>query len=296
DRLNITFAERTLEPQSAVEIGPLYVYAGPGDWRDVRRVWQRTTGVTAQAMPEPDRPHSFGLSPAPLVTLNGQVEARLRADNVREFEMQGRVVVEPPPGWTVERAEFPVEGLAHEKPLQETLCLTATGDRVGAADGQLRLETKKFDEARPFTLIRLGDESATVQVAERQQAGQSLWDVANGRCTWTVAPDYHGGVTAWREAGSDVDHLMTAFPENGELGWLKPWFGGVWPVIMPKENNDEDWPGKLHEETFTATPFEAAGADGIAWRGVQAATLIERDECKGIRVEIAYLTVGGSNV
>jgi hypothetical protein len=299
ERLHLTFGERTLEPQRAVEIGPLYVYAGPGDWRDVRRVWQRTTGATAQtaqAEPEPDRPHSFGLSPAPLVTLNGQAEARLHADTVRELEMHGRVVVEPPPGWTVDRAEFAVEGLALEKPLEETLRLTATDARVGAADGQLRLEANMFDDVRPFTVIRLGDESAPVQVEQRQQAGQSLWDVANGRCTWTVAPDYHGGVTIWREAGSEVNHLMTAFPENGELGWLKPWFGGITPMFMPRTEHDEGWPGKLHEETFTAGPFETVGADGIVWRGVQATTSMQREQCQGIRAEIAYLTVGGSNV
>ncbi|MEE8389700.1 MAG: GNAT family N-acetyltransferase [Anaerolineae bacterium] len=298
ERLFLIFAERTLEPQSAANVGPIYVYAGPGDWRDVRRAWQRTMGITPQqpeALAEPDRPHAFGLSPTPLMTLSSQVEARFYADSVREREMQGRVVVETPSGWAVDRAKFPVEGLTSEKSLTKVLRLTTTDDRIGAVDGQLRLETDRFDETRPFTIIRLGDEKASVQVEETQESGQLLWNIANGRCSWTVAPAYHGGVIAWRETDSDVNHLMTAFPENGELGWIKPWFGGIWPIITPVSDED-GWPGKLHKETFAAAPFESADAREIPWHGVQVATSMKREGFEGLGAEVAYLTVGGSNV
>jgi ribosomal protein S18 acetylase RimI-like enzyme len=298
ERLHLYFSERTLEPQRAAGVGPLYLYAGPGGWRDARRIWQRATGVESgrEAPPVPARPHDFGLSPEPLVTLDGRVEAQLCVDTVREFKLEGRVVVEPPPGWTVDRGEFPVEGVAREKPLSEAVRLTATDDRVGAASGQLCLEGAVFDEARPFTVIRLGDEHAAVRVVEGEQAGQAVWQIDNGRCAWTVAPAYHGGLIAWRESGSDINQLMTAFPENGELGWLKPWFGGVCPMIIPVSEGDEGWPGKLHGETFAAALLETGDEGGLPWRGVQLATEMQRDGFEGIRAEIAYLTVGGSNV
>jgi len=301
EKLYLYFSERTLEPQSATSVGPLYLYVGPGDWRDVRRAWQRTVGMMVETvqqpevLPESNRPHAFGLSPASLVTLNGRVEIRLYANSVREREMQGRIVVEPPPGWTVDRVEFPIEGLASGKPLEETLHLTATGDRIGVAGGQLRLEATQFDEIRPFTVIRLGDESASVHVEKSEEAGQPLWTIANGRCAWTVAPGFHGGLIAWREAGSEINHLMTAFPDDGELGWIKPWFGGVRPMIMPLDV-DHGWPGKLHEETFAAGSLETADAGGLVWRGVQLVASLKREGFEGLRAEIAYLTVGGSNV
>jgi hypothetical protein len=298
ERLFVSFAERALEPQSAVTVGPFYLYVGPGDWRTVRRAWQRTVGTGAlcpAALPEPDRPHAFGLSPAPLVTLTGHIEARLYADSVRQRETQGRIVVEPPPGWTVDRVELPVESLASNKPLEETLHLAATDGRVGAAEGQLRLEATRFDEVRPFTVIRLGDENASVRVEEPQGSGQPLWTIANGRCAWTVAPAFHGGVIAWRGPGSEVNHLMTAFPDDGELGWLKPWFGGIRPMMMPVDE-DHGWPGKLHEEAFDAVPFEATDVRGLSWRGVQLSASLKREGFEGLRAEIAYLTVGGSNV
>jgi len=297
--LHLYFAERALEPQGAVNVGPFYLYVGPGDWRDVRRAWQRIAGTAArrpEPLPEPARSHAFGLSPVPLVTLTGQVETRLCTDSVREREMKGRIIVEPPPGWQVDGAEFSLEGLAREKPLEETLHLAAPDTKIGAVAGQLHLETTQFDEVRPFTVIRLGDEKASVRVEEGQEADQSLWVIANGRCAWTLAPAFHGGAIAWREAGSEINHLMTAFPDDGALGWLKPWFGGIRPILVPAGDDERGWPGKLHEETFVAAPFEAADARGLPWRGVQLVASLKREGFEGLRAEIAYLTLGGSNV
>jgi ribosomal protein S18 acetylase RimI-like enzyme len=307
ETLYLSYGERALEPQSAAEVGPLYLYVGPGEWRNVRRVWRRTAGAAAEAYapagaPESDRAHMFGLLPAPLVTLNGRVEATLSADSVRDREMQGRIIVEPPPGWTVDRSEFPLEGLALEKPLEEVLHLTAADERVGATGGQLRLEADQFDQVRPFTVFRLGDENAPVRVDERQECRQSLWTISNQRCTWVVAPAFHGGVIAWRDAGGGENHLMTAYPDDGELGWLKPWFGGIRPMITPMAGADIDrtsedgWPGKLHEEAFAAAPFESGDAHGLSWRGVQLVAPLKREGFEGLRAEIAYLTVGASNV
>lgn len=308
--LYLYFGERALPPQSAVEVGPFYLYFGPGDWQDVRRAWQRTVGQVVrrdEAPSQTGRPHAFGLSPSPLVTLNGRVVAHLYADNVRERDLQGKIVIEPPAGWAVDRADCAVDGLNHEKALQEPVRLTAADGRVGAFEGRLHLEGAQFDETHPFVVIRLGDEGAAVQVAERvaervagrEEAGQGVWDIANGRCTWTVAPAYHGGIVAWREMDEEKaqllpNHLMTAFPENGELGWLKPWLGGIWPMIIVMDS--DGWPGKLHEETFTASSLEMTDARGITWRGVQVAASLARKDFEGLRVEVAYLTVGHSNV
>ena len=298
ERLFLCFAERVLEPQTAVQVGPFYLYVGPGDWRAVRRAWQRTTGRDVRRLKvvsESARPYAFGLSPVPLVSLNGWVETSLVARSVRQREMEGRIVVEPPPGWSVDRAEFPLESLSSKKPVEETLHLTATDHRIGADAGRLRLEGSRFDEVRPYAVIRLGDEKASVQVEETEGADQQLWTIANGRCIWTVAPAFHGGVIAWREAGSDVNHLMTSFPDDGELGWIKPWFGGIRPMITSMDE-DQGWPGKLHEETFAAEPFETTDTRGISWRGVHLVASSKREGFEGLRAEIAYLTVGGSNV
>jgi GNAT superfamily N-acetyltransferase len=294
-RLHLYLAEREIRPQSAVNVGPLYIYSGPGGWQDVRRAWRRTNEVEGQPEKKPGRPHGFRLEPSPLLTLSGQVEAKLCADTVRKRATEGRITVEPPAGWTADRVEFPVKGLLAEKPLAETLRLTAADDRVGAFGGQLKFESQQFDEMRRFAVIRLGDENASVQAEENEDEGTPMWTIVNGSCAWAVTPSYHGGITVWREAHGEVNHLMTPYPDNGEIGWLKPWFGGIWPIINPLDD-DQGWPGKLHEETFTAEPIVVVDAHGLSWRGVQVATTMKREGYEGLRVEVAYLTVGGSNV
>jgi hypothetical protein len=93
-----------------------------------------------------------------------------------------------------------------------------------------------------------------------------------------------------------ANYLMTAFPDNGELGWLKPWFGGIWPMLMPARDRGQGWPGKLHEETFSAMLFQTADKRGLLWHGLQLTASLKREGLEGLRAEIAYLTVGNSNV
>jgi RimJ/RimL family protein N-acetyltransferase len=297
--LALFHTERALEPQSAVDVGPLYLYVGPGGWRDVRRVWQRVGGVShpddAFVKPASDGAHAFGLLPEPLVTLSGEVEARLSVGNIRERELNGRLVVEPPVGWTVDRAVLAVESVTSEKPLTEALRLTIADDRVGAFGGRLHLEEELLDEIRPFIVLRLGNEGAQVAVKERRETDQPVWDVDSGRCVWTVAPEFDAGVVAWREMGSEVNQLMTSFPDDGGLSWMKPWFGGVRPIFVLRGQGRE-WPGKFHEETFSISQVKAADAAGVPWQGVRLTSDLAREGCEDLRAELDYLTVGGSNV
>jgi hypothetical protein len=152
-----------------------------------------------------------------------------------------------------------------------------------------------LDEARPFTVLRLGAGNAQVAIKERREADQAVWDVDSGRCVWTVAPEFDAGVVAWRETGSEVNQLMTSFPDDGGLSWMKPWFGGVRPIFVLRGQGRE-WPGWLHAETFSVSQVEAADAAGVPWQGVRLASDLTREGCEDLRAELDYLTVGGSNV
>ena len=67
-------------------------------------------------------------------------------------------------------------------------------------------------------------------------------------------------------------------------------------MIMPADDSQHGWPGKLHEESFTATAIESADARGMPWQGAQVTASLKREGFEGLRAEIAYLTVGSSNV
>ena len=292
--------EHTIEPQAYTDIAPFYLYAGPGNWQNVRRIWQRTVGASQpkpENMPEPERAYTFRLSPTPLVTMRDAVKAQCLVDNIRDRALQGRVSVQPPAGWMLDRTEMQLKDIRNGKPFSEEIQLSASDGRVGAFSGQLRLETELFDEDDSFAVIRLGDEHASVGVEQREQSEQTVWELNNGRSVWTVAPDFHGGVIAWHEkkAEDSPSHLMTAFPEDGDLGWMKPWFGGIRPTLtIPGKNYD--WPGKLHAETFAVEPVTIERTGALTWQGVRLKSALKREGLEGLRVELEYLTVGGSNV
>ncbi len=288
----------TLEPGTATGMAAFYVYAGPGDWTEVRRAWARVTGSTlSRVQPRPGRKLEFGFAPSPVIALSDDVDVTLRVENVRELPLDGRIIVEPPLGWRAEPTEFALNELKHGQPLAAQVRLNAAGAGIGVYNGQIRLKTNHFDAAEPFALVRLGDETGEVRVEETAGGDQTLFLLDNGLSRWQIAPDYHAGVVSWHVSDSDVNHLQCAFPREGgaELGWLKPWFGGIQPMLMP-DGEEEGWPGKLHEETFAPQVCERTDERGINWRGLCLGSQIKREQFRGLRAEIEYLTIGHSNL
>ena len=81
------------------------------------------------------------------------------------------------------------------------------------------------------------------------------------------------------------NHLLTNFPHDGELAWMKPFFGGLRPTLhTPLE--DRGWPGKLHTETFTASPVDAPDARALPWQGVRLSADLQKEVFRGLRVEL----------
>jgi hypothetical protein len=293
-------AEYTIAAGSRVESSPLYLYCGPGDWRTVRRLWQQLNGQTEQpqldnlAMPTGAGPQQMALTPNPALTLSDEVTIRVHADNVRQQPINGRILLTPPAGWSVDQQEFAVEALQQDKPFAATVHLTGVNLPVGPATGQVTFETTGFDTAQPLTILRLGNARQTVQIHQETAHDYALWQIDNGRMRWTIAPNFHAGLIAWREGENTLNHLHTAFPVDGEFDWMKPWFGGLRPLL---NGNEGGWPGKFHQEDFDSTPIELADEAGLPWRGVRLTAAIQGQKAlKGIRAELDYLTLPGSNL
>jgi ribosomal protein S18 acetylase RimI-like enzyme len=289
-------AECTVPPHTRVDLSSIQLYCGPGDWQAVRRIWQQRNGQTEQAhldylaMPKGAGPQQVVLTPNPVLTLGEEVTVQLQADNMRQQPVNGQLRVTPPPGWASEPTELTVDDLRQGKPLTATLQLSGQNAPVGPAVGQITLQTTGYDVVQPFTILRLGDQRGSVAVTQEQ----ALWFIDNERMRWQVAPNFQAGLVNWHEGGSEINHLKTSFPDDGEFEWMKPWFGGLRPTLGSEEGG---WPGKLHQETFAAEPCTAVDAQGLAWRGVRLAANIQRQKTlKGLRAELDYLTLPGSNM
>lgn len=292
--------EQSIPVQHSVALEPLQIYCGPGDWRAVRRIWQQRNGQTRQeqlntpAMPPVGAAQQLTLSPNPLLTMDDAVTLQLQLHNVRQQPISGRIQITPPTGWTAAQQEFVLTEVQHEKPFAATVDLRAAESVLGVNQGTLLLETAGFDRQQSFTILRVGDRREQVLVTQEESAGQPLWQIDNGRMAWTVAPAFHAGLVGWRERDSATNHLYTAFPNDGEFQWLKPWFGGLRPILVSHEGG---FPGKLHGETFTVAPVEATDAQGLPWQGVRLqAEITGVPSLKGMHVALDYLTLPGSTL
>ncbi|MBU7023707.1 MAG: hypothetical protein HXS40_06025, partial [Theionarchaea archaeon] len=243
---------------------PLYVYVGRGTWKDVRNAWSslRNTKVT------PAEPKGiWSVSPSLVVTTQDEVTERFTLSNQRKRPLKGTITGIP---FEVSRGS-PFTFEASFKMLN-----------VGVDPHTLHMETDLFSQDIPVTVVRVGKRENDVTIDE----GDTL-QVDNGLYRFEVAPFYYGSVVFW---GNDLNHLLTPYPETTQLGWLRPWYGGIHPIIFIGKEN---FPGRMHKETFTYAPTERK-VQGILWRGVTVTSILQ--EIKGIQLETSYLTTGYSNI
>lgn len=289
-----------LAPGATQHAAPFYLYAGPGSWHTVQQAWERIT--RAARLRRPNQPPAaagthfhFAFAAEPLTTLGDDLTVELTAHTTRELKLTGDVEIAPPGGWEAHPQRVTFTQLDHTAPGKAEVVLRAAAPAgVGASRGELRFTCDGFDQTRPFTLLKLGDAAQTVETGHFKLHGQAVWSLANGRMVWQVAPQFHGGLIGWRDAGQETNHLLTSFPDEGEFSFMKPWLGGIRPALSDP-HDPESWPGKLHQERFTVTPAAAPDARG-AWAGLRLAAQPGSERFRGLRVELDYLTLPGSNV
>jgi hypothetical protein len=280
--------ELSLAPHTWTPAGKLTIYAGPGDWRTVRSYARRLRGTESVREPIPAASRTvYGarLEPTPLVTLDGDVTARLVVDNLRARPITGTAALSTPAGLTADKRAFELGEVTGDKPFEAEVILSLDA-QAAAYTGSLALNTRLFDREISLHAVRLGTREA-VQVAP--EGGN--WTIDNGRTRFTVTPGFAGTLSSWVEDG--VEHLISPYPEVKTFGWMSPWHGGVTPLAL---HGQHEMPGKLGQETFTAKAVDAPDARGIHWAGVRLSGKLARDKLLGLAVELDYLTVGQSNV
>ncbi|MEZ4737119.1 MAG: hypothetical protein R3E79_59325 [Caldilineaceae bacterium] len=57
----------------------------------------------------------------------------------------------------------------------------------------------------------------------------------------TVYVAFHAGVVAWRSRAAPPI-ILHGSSKDGEFQWIKPWFGGIRPILAVRKG----YPGKLH--------------------------------------------------
>ncbi|MBI2300949.1 MAG: GNAT family N-acetyltransferase [Armatimonadetes bacterium] len=273
-------------PRATLDLPPVWLVAGRGDWELVRQQWIwlcRPSDVKEEHRPDVRPVLDVRLDPVPVILTGPEAEATLQVRHRRAKRLTGTWRVEG--GLTVTPAEGELSDVWRESPLDLPLSVSNTDPTPRAERLTVRIE----DDAQTYTIALpafvLGD--ATAEVATRDLDDGRL-EVDNGRLCFQVAQAFHGAVTSlwWHGA----EQLLSPWPEPCAHAWLNPWYGGVHAYVY--------WPGNdwFARQTFAGEPVERVGARGIRWTGVQTWCDVAHKDHAWLRVEAEYLTTAGSNL
>jgi GNAT superfamily N-acetyltransferase len=279
-----------MPPQSYYDVKPIHLVAGRGNWEVVRQLWQwlkQPSTVIEERKPIVHPVLDVGFVPSPLCITRPETNTELIIHNQRGKSLNGK--------WQIEDCQLiqPADGeladIKQNNPYVQKITI-ATNDltpRIETAKITLTEEvtTRKF----PTPVIILGDADRSVNFGfESSDDKPSTISVDNGYFSFTVAPTFLGSVTALECKG--ISYLNTSYPKAIPYLWVNPWFGGIHPFLGWQGNQ------RFTKEKFTGAQIERAGKYGIMWHGVKVASDIQHKYDRWLRMEIEYLTIGGSNV
>ncbi|HEV8638317.1 MAG TPA: GNAT family N-acetyltransferase [Chloroflexota bacterium] len=275
-----------IPPGGRAESAPVYLYAGPGDWRTARRLWRQL--AAPDAPPRDPRPRTAHRARLERVAFVGErAETRLRLDSERTRPLSGRVTVEVG-GDRIEAGE--VAELKVGQPIELPLSL-ALPAAPGALPLRITFDHDRWTDRYAGALLRVGDAGGAVALARERDGELELVRLDNGRLRLTVAPSQVGRLVELVARGAN--QLHASYPEPRLFVWFNPWYGGATPALF--ERGTEDWRTKLRGEAFAWRETRRRG-QGVEWSGVTVSSEPKAGGLKGLRAEVDYLTAPGSNL
>ena len=291
DNMTLQFDLPEIPPQSHHDLEPFYIVAARGNWEVVRQLWRwlkQPSTVREERKPIAHPALNAGFEPAPFIITQSEMDAKLGVRSLRGRSPNGK--------WQIKDCNLqiqPTDGelvdIKRGNPFVQDVNITKTDlmPRVESAKVLVTNESTTCEFESPVVILGSADQPVKIN-SESSEDKPSTISVDNGYFSFTVAPAFLGSVIALEHCG--LNHLHSAYPKAIPYSWMNPWFGGIHPYI--------GWMGdhRIVKEKFTGEPIQRKGKRGIAWHGVKVGSDLEhKDRCWG-RIELEYLTFGGSNV
>lgn len=280
--LHLTYDLGEIPPYSVKTLPPVYAVGGAGTWKIVRNVWKmlvQPSGVIETDAPQPERVLQVKIMPNLLTEIEQTVHVTV--SNNREaglsgiLRLTGTVQCEP--------EEIALNDVNRDRPLTASVKM-GLPNVPGARFVVAQIDAVPVPHTRIVGVANLGRGS----LARVSQPDDAHIDVHNGHLSFRVAPAYLGALVSLERLG--VNHLLSSYPTPKPLVWVNPWYGGLHPYL--------GWMGdpRLTRETFTGEPTARTGETGIAWQGARVICEPKHKDLTWLRLEVEYLTRGGSNV
>ncbi len=269
----------------------MMIYVGIGDWQTVRTYRRRFFAG-------PDDPHpisggiqrlSWGESAPrrPLLLDDHRAGPTLVVRNLRNRPLDAHLSLLAPDGWQIDPEVADIQNVIIEQ--EERIAVTL---RNGEARPQAGVITATLtDNVRSSVhCLPVIDPGHGGQVTVTEEGDSFIVD--NGLLSFRVAPAFFACLTQLLWEGCDL--LRSPYPETGEFGVFKPWYGGLHPHLPA---DPFGYPGCLAAETFQADIVSVCGGSGREWQGVEIKFIMEKAESiRGAGLVVRYLTLPGSNL
>jgi len=318
-----------VEPGQRLDLETHYIKVGSGSWLDVRRLWKQLCSgghVSSGEEQGPSRsPGIQGLdglgyldsavpgtpvaaidlvaTPAvPVIGSSGGDGFSLSLRTVGRRALTGSLRAELPEqlglAEPVLSAEFSgvTRDSSFEMPI-EVPAAGATSAHGGAGSGIMpgvySVTVSMIEELRersyqvPLVVTASSEGEVAVKVADGLRGS-----VDNGVLSFGVDASHCASVYSLTSGGGD-NQLNTPYPDVTEYGPVKPWYGGIHPIISIRHWGEET---RLAKESLTATAVERRGDGGHHWRGVGLEGTFRWERLRGLKISVQYLTLPGSNI
>jgi len=270
--------------QSHVDLEPVYIIAGRGDWQLVRQCWQRLH--QPGSVREDRRPVARPVLDAefehkPLLVMQNVTSTTACVTNNRGRKLEARLTVE---GVDCDATSFDITDVNHQRPFVRDVEVRCADLTPRVEEGAFCVETDVKTERFSAPVVVLGN-GGPVRCNEESQG---VFLIDNGLCALRCAPGFFGSVIGLERDG--VNHLLSAYPDSRAFVWISPWFGGIHPYV--------EWFGatRMAKEKFSGEMISRRGRRGIEWHGLRTVCDFQHKDFRWLRLEAEYLTVGGSNV
>ncbi len=293
--------------KATVCLSRVWCVTGVPHWRKIRELWhskvkKRYDIRRSIRESEQVRPAVQIEIPSCILADIQPVKTVLRVRDCTMASIRGRLMIDPPDGWTAELTlqngqsvtgkdivveDFLIEG---EKDLPLIMRPVRPVDQFAVHHGRLSFQGG-IELTATYSLLQLGRRSQSVRVTEEKRQGLHVFRITNGLIEYTVSPEYGGCLFSLKNSHR-TELLVSNFPRPGPKagGFMENYYGGIQPFIWDEEMGDSFQQAATNREKMSATE-----CSNDIWRGVAISWIGEIQRSgRGIAHTIEYLTAPGS--
>ena len=270
----------------------LYYLVERGNWPIIRRKWKTLIKQKLSTKEEviiAKRLFDVKIN-QPMLYENAKIKTQLEIKNSRNKEVNGKIILSPPDGWTITPSQIKVTKVTVKNPFTTDVSLIPPSQaELGVHSGTISFLTDRQEIEFPLNLCLISKNARLpVIVTTHEAEGKTVFKVSNNLLTFKASPEFAGCL--YFLGDNEVNQLGTGFPHLGTKVFLENYSGGIRALYLDERIDFQK--SKTHKESHKAKLVEEGH-----WKGIEFSyESKEQEEIRGILCSVSYLTLPFSNV